>query len=226
MNTDLQQKFAGIGAILKVEEATKQIMIESPLPGSPALKAGLRSGDKIIEVNDGPIAPFLANAVKQLRGPAGSVVMLGIQRAGNENLIRLKVVRDTVQVASVRGYRFKPDQTWDFMFDDEKKIGYIHLTQVGFRSPEEMETALNTLNGLGMKGLFLDLRSNPGGSLDQAVSVADLFVSSGRIVTVKGRNGEKAYDATPKGAHSEPRHFHGGTFSLVARRFILTFPGE
>src|SRR5436190_16518276 len=73
MNTDLQQKFAGIGAILKVDEATKQIMIESPLPGSPALKAGLRSGDKIIEVNDGPIAPLMANAVKQLRGPAGSV---------------------------------------------------------------------------------------------------------------------------------------------------------
>jgi carboxyl-terminal processing protease len=202
LNLGLQQKIAGIGAILGVDDSTKQIKIISPLPGSPALKAGLRGEDRIIEVNGAPIAPLLANAVKQLRGRAGSLVILGIQRTGSENLLQFEVLRDNVLLASVRGYRYKADQSWDFMFDENKKIGYIRLTQVGRRTPEEMEAALRDLNAHGMKALILDLRDNPGGALDQAVATADLFVESGRIVTVKGRREETVYDAKAAGTFS------------------------
>jgi carboxyl-terminal processing protease len=88
------------------------------------------------------------------------------------------------------------------MLDDPKKIGYVRLTQLGRRSPEEMQSALNDLKSRGLKALILDLRNNPGGALAEAVEVADLFVESGRIVTVKGRTGEQVYDAKAEGTFS------------------------
>jgi carboxyl-terminal processing protease len=117
-------------------------------------------------------------------------------------LIRFEVVRDNIQLATVSGYRHKPDQTWDFMVDESRKIGYIRLAQVGRRTPEEMQAALSDLKARGMKGLILDLRSNPGGTLDESIATADLFVESGRIVTVKGSKEETAYDAKAEGTFS------------------------
>jgi carboxyl-terminal processing protease len=85
------------------------------------------------------------------------------------------------------------------MLDDQRKIGYVRLTSLGKESPKEMAAALNDLESRGVKALIVDLRNNPGGSLSEAVAVADLFVESGRIVTVKGRTGEQAYDAHADG---------------------------
>jgi len=87
------------------------------------------------------------------------------------------------------------DSNWDFMLNSERKIGYVRLGYLGNQSPAEMRAALEDLKARGMKSLVLDLRNNPGGSLDEAIKVADLFLASGRILTVKGRDGEKTYDA-------------------------------
>jgi carboxyl-terminal processing protease len=102
----------------------------------------------------------------------------------------------------VKGDHYKPDLSWDFMLDDQEKIGYVRLTQVGKQSAAEMQTALDDLKSRGMKAMVLDLRNNPGGALAEAVEIADLFVESGTILTVKGRTDEQVYEAKAEGTFS------------------------
>jgi len=108
------------------------------------------------------------------------------------------LVRDTIKLPSVLADRRNPDTTWDFMLDDQRKIGYVRLTQIGKQSVDEMQGALDDLKARGVKALVLDLRNNGGGLLDGAVAISDLFVEHGRIVTVKGRKGETVYEAKPE----------------------------
>jgi carboxyl-terminal processing protease len=171
------------------------------LPRSPALKGGVLVGDRIMHVNDVPFSndAKLEGVVKLLRGPAGSPVTVSVKRNGVDELLRIQLVRDVIQLASVKGHRLKTDGDWEFMLDDERKIGYIRLEYLGNQSPEEMRAALNDVKFRRMKALVLDLRNNPGGSLDDAIKVADLFIETGRIVTVKGRSGTKVYDAVSEG---------------------------
>src|SRR4051812_25554526 len=204
LNTGIEQKFAGIGAVLKIDDTTQEVAIQSLLPDSPGLRAGLRPGDRILKV-DGvqlPESKQLKMTVDLLRGKPGSLTTVGIKREGVAGVFDVQVVRDTVRLPSINGIRYRPDKTWDFMLDDQRKIGYIRLTQVGKRSPDEIKAALTGLKQRGFKALILDLRDNPGGVLDGAIAIADLFLESGRIVTVKGRNGESAYDAHPEGTFS------------------------
>jgi len=197
INENLEQKIAGIGAALKADDATHEIVVTTPLADSPAFRGGLLAGDRIAAIDGEPLPaePKLADVVKQLRGPVGTPVTLGVKRAGSPDVVQIQLVRDTIRLASVQGHHRKPDQSWEFMLDDQRKIGYVRLAYVSKQSPEEMRSAIVGLRGRGMRGLIFDLRGNPGGSLAEAVTVADLFVSNGRIVTVKGRNGEQAYDA-------------------------------
>jgi carboxyl-terminal processing protease len=201
LNESMEQKVAGIGIALKVDEATRGIIVATVLPRSPALKSGVLAGDRIVHVNDIelPTEGTLEKTVKLLRGPAGSPVTVSVKRNGADQLVRIQLVRDVIQLASVKGHRLKTDGNWEFMLDDERKVGYIRLEYLGNQSPEEMRSALNDVKLRGMKALVLDLRNNPGGSLDDAIKVADLFIETGRIVTVKGRSGEKAYDAAQEG---------------------------
>lgn len=202
MNVQVEQKLAGIGVVLKAEGG-EVFVGQTPLPGSPALIGGVLAGDRIVTI-DGSELPRnnLKSAVDLLRGPVGTPVTLGVKRAGAEELLEIKLVRNTIRLATLQGDHRKPDDTWEFMLNDEKKIGYLRLGYIGKQSAEEMQEALDSLKARGMKALILDLRNNPGGVLDGAVAIADLFVESGRIVTVKGRKGETAYDAK-----------HAGTFS-------------
>jgi carboxyl-terminal processing protease len=200
----LDQKVAGIGAVLNVDAVTGDIVVTSPMPHSPAWKAGLQAGDRIAAINGSelPAGTKLAPVIKLLRGPVGTTVTVGVRREGLPALLALQMVRDTIRLPSVTGDRYKPDQTWDFMLDEVRKVGYIRLSQVGRQSPAEMREALTDLKSRGLKALVFDLRSNPGGSLDEAVEVADLFVERGRIVTVKRRTDEQAYEAKAEGTFS------------------------
>jgi carboxyl-terminal processing protease len=201
LNVGMEQKLAGIGAQLKLDEDSQEVVVETPLPGSPALKGGLRAGDRILEI-DGrslPAGKSIDVAAKLLRGPAGTAVTVGVRRAGSEELRQIELVRDTILLASVMGDRHKPDGSWEFMLDEAAGVGYIRLAYIGKRSPEEMQAALNELTARGLKGLILDLRNSPGGLLGEAVAISDLFVKSGRIITVKGRNGEQTYEAKSEG---------------------------
>ena len=197
LNEILDQKLAGIGAALNVQAG--EVVVTSLLPGSPALKGGLRDGDRIVGVNGIELREGnpLETAIKLLRGPVGTPVVVRVKHAGSEEAQEIELVRDTIQLPSVLGDHRKADNSWDFMLDEQRKIGYLRLTQVGKQSAEETRAALDELAARDMKALIFDLRSNGGGLLDGAVAISDLFVTAGRIVTVKGRDGEKAYDASP-----------------------------
>ena len=198
LNAGIEQKIAGIGAMLRAEAG--QVVVQGLLPGSPAAIGGLRSRDRILGV-DGTELPAnqLAMAVKLLRGPPGTKVTLDVMRPGEKETQQITLTRRTVRLPSVAGDSRNADGTWEFMLDAEKKIGYIRVNQFGRQTEEELRTALETLQTSGMKGFVLDLRNNPGGVLDGAVAVADLFVESGRLLTVKSRKEETAYDAKPEG---------------------------
>jgi carboxyl-terminal processing protease len=214
LNENIEQKLAGIGAALKMDDATREVSVTMVLPHSPALKGGLLADDRIIEIDGVALPPDikLEAVVKLLRGPVGTAVTVTVKRAGTEELLTLRLVRDTVQLASVKGRHYTADRNWEFMLDDRRKIGYVRLEYLGKQSPDEMRSALSQLAARGMKGLILDLRNNPGGSLDEAVAVADLFVESGRIVSVKSRSGEKTHDAQVEGT------FSGFPVALLANR--------
>ena len=196
VNEQIDQKIAGIGAVLKTNDG--EVVVQMPLAGSPAFDGGLRAGDRIVTINGTELPPnSLETAIKLLRGPVGTAVTIGVKRADSEDLQHVTLVRNTIRLSSVMGDRRKGDHSWDFMLDEQRKIGYVRLTYIGKESAEDMRAAFDELKARGITALILDLRNNPGGLLDGAVVIADLFVDNGRIVTVKGRSGETAFDAKP-----------------------------
>jgi carboxyl-terminal processing protease len=201
LNVHIEQKVAGIGAALHIDEPTREIVVTTVLPRSPAVKGGVLTSDRIVGI-DGielPAEIKLEEVIKRLRGPVGTSVSVTLKREGVQNPLKLELVRDEIHLATVKGRHYKADQSWEFMLDEQKKIGYVRLEYLGKQAPGEMRAALTELTARQMKGLILDLRSNPGGSLDEAVAVSDLFVENGRILTVKGRGDEKTYDAKAEG---------------------------
>jgi C-terminal peptidase prc len=125
--------------------------------------------------------------VKLIAGAQGSVVRLKIGRAGEET--QIEVTRGPVKVPTVKGFRRGADQRWDFMLDGKEKIGYAQVTMFGSATPEELRAALARMQQLEVKGLILDLRFCPGGSLEAAVNSAKLFLDSGTILSLHGREG-------------------------------------
>jgi carboxyl-terminal processing protease len=202
LNVSLEQKIAGVGAVLTVKE--NKVVIQDLLPNSPASRSGIRAGDTIVKINGAtlPNDAKLAAVVKLLRGEPGSEVLLTIERQDNDQPIDIPLVRDVIQIASVTGDHRKPDGAWDYMLDAERGIGYVRVSQVGKLTPSELKTTLEELTSRQAKALILDLRDNPGGSLSEAVTIADLFVEEGRILSVKSRTEEKVYNAKLEGTYS------------------------
>ena len=118
-----------------------------------------------------------------LRGAAGTKVVIGVRRAGTETVEQIPLTREVIQLDTVLGDTRENDKTWKFMLDDEKKIGYLRLTHFSRRSGAELKSAMKKLTEKGLKGLVLDLRFNPGGYLEVAIEVSDLFIESGKIVS-------------------------------------------
>lgn len=197
---DLQIKtkgeFGGLGIEITVRDGL--LYVVSPMDDSPAKKAGVRAGDVIVKI-DGEFAKNLSlvDAVKKLRGPKGSYVVITISREGVKRLIDLKVRREIITVDSVKS-----------IYLDEG-FGYVRLTQFMEKTTEDLKKALEDFhkkyNHKKLKGLILDLRNNPGGLLEQAVSVADLFLDEGVIVYTDGRmeNQKQKFYATKKDTEPE-----------------------
>jgi carboxyl-terminal processing protease len=131
------------------------------------------------------------DAVKILKGKEGEEVTIGVLHAGTSQVEHLKMPRARIHVPTVMGDSYKPDGTWNFMLDADKKIGYIRLSAFSRNTAKELKETLTQLTSQGMKGLVLDLRFNPGGLLTSAVEIADLFLDEGKIVSTKGRNTEE-----------------------------------
>ncbi len=195
-NESVDQEFGGIGIQVSVEPKTRNLMVMTPLPGTPAYKAGIRAGDHIIEIDGKATADFgfgheMEKAVEMMRGKPGETVSVKIQHIGAPNPETLEIVRAVIKTPTVLGDHYDSDGNWSFMMEGEDKIGYIRLTNFARNSVEEFHDALEKLKKEGMRGLVLDLRFNPGGLLSAATAISDFFIESGVIVSTKGRNTEE-----------------------------------
>ncbi|MBT4866525.1 MAG: S41 family peptidase [Planctomycetaceae bacterium] len=202
---EVEQEFGGIGIQVSLDPKTNRLTVMTPLPGTPAYKAGVRAGDVIMEIEGKSTEGFqIDDAVKLLKGKAGQKVTLGVKHVGADDVVTLEMKRAIIKVATVLGDKYNADSTWNFWRDEEQKIGYIRLSHFSRHSAEELTAALKTLKAGGVKGLVLDLRFNPGGLLSQAVKISDLFVESGKIVSTKGRNTpERTWNAKKPGTYSD-----------------------
>ncbi|MFJ7682604.1 S41 family peptidase [Peribacillus butanolivorans] len=175
----ISSSFEGIGA--EIQEQDGEIMVVSPIKGSPAEKAGIKPNDIILSV-DGKSVEGLSSseAVLKIRGEKGTKVELSISRAGESDPIDLTIKRDTIPIETV----------YSEMLDDG--VAKIQVTSFSEHTVQELETALNDMSKKDMKGLILDLRGNPGGLLDQAIDMASLFIPNGEVVLqVEDRSGKK-----------------------------------
>jgi carboxyl-terminal processing protease len=181
MQMETKGKFEGLGIV--IEKKTGLLTVVSPIEDTPAFKAGIQSGDHIIKINGEPTKNMsLHEAAMKMRGPRGTNVTITITREGVAKPKDITIVRDIIPLKSVRHEVL------------EKEIGYIRISQFNEETASDFEKALQKLDVLSkapLKGLIVDLRNNPGGLLDQAVKVADTFVTSGLIVSIEGRNKEQ-----------------------------------
>ncbi len=164
---ETQGEYGGVG--MEIDSRDGWITVISPLPGTPAERAGLHAGDRIVEI-EGKTTRNMASddAVKLLRGPRGQPVTFKVMREGLAEPAPYTIVREEIRIKSVPAA---------YMLDSN--VGYVELVRFSERSTEELRTAIDQLRGQGMKSLVLDLRRNPGGLLDQGIGVADLFLERG-----------------------------------------------
>ncbi|MEB2492103.1 S41 family peptidase [Peribacillus frigoritolerans] len=175
----ISSSFEGIGA--EIQEQDGQIMVVSPIKGSPAEKAGVKPNDIILSVDGKSVEGLTSSeAVLKIRGEKGTKVDLSISRAGESEPIKLTIKRDTIPIETV----------YAEMLDDG--VAKIQVTSFSEHTVQELKTALEEMSKKEMKGLVLDLRGNPGGLLDQAIEMASLFIPNGKVVLqVEDRSGKK-----------------------------------
>jgi len=168
--------FPGVGIVITVKD--KVLTVVSPIEGTPAYEAGMKAGDQIIMIGDKSTKDIsIREAVKLIRGPKGTEVKLTVRRKGLEKPIDFVITRDVIPIKSVRSFSLPSD------------LGYIRISNFQSNTGEDLAKALKkTDKDKEVKGLILDLRNNPGGLLSQAVKVADAFLDSGLIVSIKSRD--------------------------------------
>jgi carboxyl-terminal processing protease len=181
-------EFGGLGIEVGLEDGFVKVI--SPIDDTPAQRAGVLAGDLIIRLDDRPVKGMTLNeAVKLMRGRSGTSITLTIVREGAEKPLKLTLVRDVIQVQSVKSRLLEPN------------FGYVRITNFQSRTPRSLDEAVEGLvaqNKSPLQGLVLDLRNNPGGVLTGAVGVSDAFLDSGLVVYTEGRveDSELKYSAT------------------------------
>lgn len=211
--TSVESQFGGIG--IQITHENGELKVLSPIVGSPAYLAGLEAGDTIVQV-DGTDTEGLGldEAVKKLKGEPGTKVRLAVLHARTGRRETVTIERKIIEVETVLGDARGDDDSWQFMLDPEKKIGYVRVTSFSRSTAQDLEKALKKLKSEGVKGLVLDLRFNPGGLLKSAIDVADLFIAEGRIVSTKGRNTiERPVEAR------KPGTFEGFPIAVLVNRY-------
>jgi carboxyl-terminal processing protease len=204
MKEKQQGSFFGLG--IQIQKRMGKITVIAPMEGTPAYKLGIRAGDIITHIEDEEIKEDVSTdeVVRKLRGPKGTQVTITIRRAGINEPIRMTITRAEIPTLAV---------PYAFLISPE--TGYIFLRDFTHTSSRELVNAIETLEKKGMKKLMLDLRGNPGGVLDQAVDISDIFLGKGaKVVYTRGRTASSAQDFYAPG---EGPHFDKPLVVLVNR---------
>jgi len=190
MQVQTRGEFGGLGIEVTMEDGLVKVV--APIDDTPAAKAGVMANDIITKLDDDAVQGLTLNqAVDKMRGPVNTKIKLTIMRKGADKPIEVTIMRDIIRVKSVRSHPEGDD------------VGYIRITQFNEQTTDGLKQAINDLsNQLGadkIKGYIVDLRNNPGGLLDQAISVSDTFLDKGEIVSTRGRNPEETqrFNARP-----------------------------
>ncbi len=182
-------RFYGVGIEIGVKD--DQLTVISPLPGTPAARAGIKAEDKIVEIDGKSTKGMsLERAVKSIRGEEGTTVVLTISRKGVDEPLKFSLVREEIKIPNVVSK----------MMDE---LGYIRVHSFSEDTGLDFEEALDELKKKGAKGIILDLRNNPGGLLRESVSVASRFIESGPIVVERFRDGHERTHNAYGGADEE-----------------------
>ena len=188
MRVETSGEFGGLGIEVTMENGLVKVV--SPIDDTPAYRAGIQAGDYIVKIDeDAVMGMTLSEAVDKMRGKVGSTIDLSIARKGEESQMEITLVRDIIQIKSVR-------------HEIEGNVGYIRVTTFSQKTAPGVRKAINEISkelGDNLIGYVLDLRNNPGGLLNQAIEVADVFLDKGEIVSQRGRYEEdtERNNATP-----------------------------
>jgi carboxyl-terminal processing protease len=182
MQVQTRGEFGGLGIEVTMEDGL--IKVVAPIDDTPAQKAGVLANDYITKLDDEQVQGLTLNqAVEKMRGPVNTKIKLTIMRKGQDKPVEVSITRDVIRVKSVRS-RTEGDD-----------VGYIRLSQFNEQTTEGLKKAISDISAKisndKLKGYILDLRNNPGGLLDQAISVSDAFLQKGEVVSTRGRNAEE-----------------------------------
>jgi carboxyl-terminal processing protease len=182
MQVQTRGEFGGLGIEVTMEDGL--IKVVAPIDETPAAKAGILANDIITKLDDDQVQGMTLNqAVEKMRGPVNTKIKLTVMRKGQDKPLEISLTRDIIRVRSVRSEAIGDD------------VGYIRMTQFNEQTFDGLKKAISDINakisGDKLKGYVLDLRNNPGGLLDQAISVSDAFLQKGEIVSTRGRNAEE-----------------------------------
>ncbi len=183
--------YTGVGLYISNEDGF--VSVVSPLSGSPAEKAGITTGDKILEVDGEPVSgEFIDEAAAKMKGKEGTEVKLKVLKKATEQKIDLTLTRSMIKRETVNSKLL------------EKNIGYIQITQFGINTYDEFISHFNNLAKSGMSSLIVDLRNNPGGYVEVAVKIIDCFLDEGEIVYTLDKYGNKRDYAATEGSSKVP----------------------
>jgi carboxyl-terminal processing protease len=189
MQIQTRGEFGGLGIEVTMEDGLVKVV--APIDDTPAAKAGIRAGDVITHLDDEPVQGLTLNqAVEKMRGLVNTKIRLKVMRKGNDAPIEIAIVRDNIRVRSVRS-------------KVEEDVGYVRITQFNEQTSDGLKKAISDISSQvpseKLRGWVIDLRNNPGGLLDQAISVSDAFLERGEIVSTRGRDPEETqrFNARP-----------------------------
>ena len=212
LKQNLEQHFAGIGIQLSLDPDSKQLTVLTPLVGSPAHRAGVLAGDRIVKINDRSTEGFsVEDAADLLKGPRGEAVQVTVVHSGQTEPIELRIVRDNIEIESVLGDSRNADDTWNFVLAEHPQIGYVRIVSFSERTVAELQGALESYRGRGVTGLVIDLRNDPGGMFDSAVDICDMFLPADKLIV----------STRPRDPQQERKYYSTGTGQYLSLPLVV-----